>query len=131
MVRFVSHADRLYDHIEASFRAAVYDVQREMMANAPVRTGDMRRRIRVEWLGRDRARVGLSHPGARMREFGGTIFPRRSAYLVFKTRDGQWRRAKQVTQRPGGYSQGFKPWIRPAGAKFRQFITQRLRTRYR
>lgn len=126
-MRVISTPQRLFDNNRRAFRAAVLEVQGEMMAHAPVRTGDMRRRVTVEWLSDLRARVGLRHPGARIREFGGTIVARRARYLRFKTRDGHWVQVRQVTQRPGGYSQGHVPWIRPAGRRFGEFLAKHLR----
>lgn len=125
-MRLESYRERVLGKVESTFRAAVLDTHADMVAHAPVRTGDMRRRVQIQWLGRLRARIGLNHPGARMREFGGTITAKRGRYLTFKTRDGNWVRVRQVTQRPGGYSQGFRPWIRPAGRRFGQHWRRHL-----
>lgn len=126
-MKIVSYPERLLDRTPRAFRAAVLDVQREAQRNAPVRTGDFRRRIESIFLGRLLARVGSRHPGTRIREFGGTIRAKNAPFLHFKTRSGGWVKVRQVTQRPGGYSQGFTPWLRPAGARFAEFMTRRLR----
>jgi hypothetical protein len=127
---FISYRAQFLAKIDRAFKASVLDVQLEAMANAPVRTGDLRRRIHVAWLGPRRAKVGTDHPGGKMREFGGTIVARRVRFLHFKTRDGHWVKVRQVTQRPGGYSQGFRPWLRPAGRRFGEFMTRHLRERF-
>jgi hypothetical protein len=126
-MRLISYRAQFLAKHQRAFRAAVFDVQRQAMANAPVRTGDFRRRIHVDWLGPLRARVGTDHPGGRMREFGGTIVARTKQYLHFKTRDGHWVKVRRVFQRPGGYSQGFRPWLRPAGRRFGEFMRNQLR----
>jgi len=127
-MKIVSHRDEFLRRTEAAFKAAVYDVQLEAMKNAPVDTGDLRRRIHANFLGPLRAVVGTDHPGGKMREFGGTIRAHSKPYLVFFwKRRGRWVKVKQVTQRPGGYSQGFRPWLRPAGRKFGEFLTRHLR----
>ena len=126
-MRVVSRPEILQQQAERAFKAAVLDVQREAMRNAPVRTGDLRRRVQAVFDSATRARVGLRHPGARIREFGGTIVAKRAAFLHFKTRDGRWVKVRSVTQRPGGYSQGHQPWLRPAGARFGEFFVNRLR----
>lgn len=124
---FISYRRQFLAKVDRAFKAAVHDVQLDAMANAPVRTGGLRTRIHIAWLGPRRALVGTDHPGGKMREFGGTIRARRSAWLHFKTRSGQWVKVKQVTQRPGGYSQGFRPWLRPAGKRFPEFMARHLR----
>lgn len=127
-----SHPERLLGRVPEAFGRAVFDVEREAKRNAPVGItgGDFRRRIRTEWLGPLQARVGTDHPGGRIREFGGTIVAKTKKYLHFyDKRHGTWVMKRQVTQRPGGYSQGFRPWLRPAGGRFGEFFVKHLRGR--
>lgn len=131
-MRFISYRERFLAGLPRAFKAAVFDVQLQAMRNAPVGLGggDFRRRIHIDWLGPMLARVGTDHPGGRIREFGGTIRARRKAYLhFFSRRSGRWVKVRQVTQRPGGYSQGFQPWLRPAARRFGEFMTRHLRSR--
>lgn len=126
-MRFISLADKLLRIAPQAHRAATLDVQQLAMRNAPVRTGDFRRRIRAEFFGEFRSRVGTDHPGGRIREFGGVIRAVRKRFLHFKTRDGRWVKVRQVTQRPGGYSNGFRPWLRPAAYEYPRFMAHHLR----
>ncbi len=59
-------------------------------------SGDLARSINYKITG-NRVAVGSNLPYAAIHEFGGTIKVKNAPLLVFKTLDGAWRRAKQVT----------------------------------
>lgn len=96
--------------LEAAVRAGALPFQTAAQANAPVLSGTLRRSIHTEVERRGdevRARVGTNLPYARQREYGGTIRPVRGPYLMWRTPDGRFVRARSVTQRA-------TPYLRPA-----------------
>lgn len=101
---------------------------------APVREGTLHASITWEWTGREgdnlRARFGSALRYAAMRELGGVIRPVRAKRLVWRDMEGRWHSAKEVVQVPGGRkgtAKHGKPYIRPAGERFGEFMDKHLK----
>jgi phage gpG-like protein len=71
--------------------------------------------------------VGSALRYARMREFGGVIRPVRRPRLAWRSPLYGFRTALMVTQRPGGRTNGWKPWMRPAVAQYPDLMEQEVR----
>ena len=137
------HAPLIREVWQAHDRA-VQDVVGDAKENAPVGMtsgigiggfnlqgglrGSITNRPVVRHDGEHRDAVGSSARHAAMREFGGTIRPVRAQMLSWvDPATGKRIFAKQVTQRPGGPRQGYRPWLRPAGDKYPQYMERHLR----
>lgn len=127
-------------HVDTAFRRAGDECAGEARRNAPVGVsrglklnagdvqGGLRASITFEVTGRLSGRMGSPVRHAMMREFGGTIIPIRKKLLSWiDPVTGQRIFAKRVVQRPGGARNGYRPFIRPAGDKFPQYIEDHLR----
>lgn len=115
--------------VERALTAAALPIANAAKANAPYRTGNLRRSIHIgghEELTPDfqnTTGTGIEEPEvspsrvvmyvgtnvvyARQREYGGTIRARNAPFLVWQDEDGTWRRARAVTQEA-------TPYLRPA-----------------
>jgi hypothetical protein len=115
---------------KAAFVGALEDTARHVARHAPRDKGTLAASIYSQvYAGPGlRGKVASSdNPGkVRMRQFGGTIVARNGGYLVFRTRDGRWHSVRQVTQRPGGPSNGYRPLFEPA-EDFFDYFAARLR----
>lgn len=109
-------------------RNAPVSVSRGMKLNAGDVQGGLRASLTFEATGHLQGRAGSPVRYAMQREFGGTILPVRKRFLSWVDPvTGQRVFAKRVHQRPGGARQGYKPFIRPAGDRFPEFMTDHLR----
>lgn len=140
-MKFVSHAVRLTSRTRPAAKLAGEDTARRVAKLAPRGIGSGRHmadEVAFELTsapsgGTVRGRVVVhDKPGkVYMREFGGEIHPRPGRPLVFYSlRQGRWVTIKAprfVRQRPGGYSQGFQPWLRKSGGIFADAVEARLR----
>ena len=88
-------------------------------ARAPRKTGRLARSIRPRRVAKSAWSVGSDVIYARIHEFGGTIVPKKSRFLVFQV-NGRWVRAKSV-HIPA------RPYIRPALAESGRFIRDEFR----
>jgi hypothetical protein len=124
-MRFESHAEQVFEGIDAAFEAAVLDTrdEAERIARQHSRTGKFAGSIEASEVeqvgGRLEARIGSPLVSARAKEKGAFIQAKNKPTLIIKTKDG-WRRPKQVRLVP-------HPAVTPAGRKFGEFMAERLR----
>lgn len=98
------------------------DVQGGLRASI---TAETPRKVGGDWF----SRFGSALRYAMQREFGGVILPVRKKVLSWQDPEtGEWHFAKRVAQLPGGKRQGNKPWLRPAGDRFPEFMEDHLRS---
>lgn len=129
--------------VEIAFRRASEEVRGEAARNAPVSVsrglklnagnvqGGLRASLAVSEVHHDgqgwHSRVGSALRYAMQREYGGVILPVRKKLLSWiDPITGVRRFARRVNQRPGGPRQGYKPWLRPAGDRFPEFMDDHL-----
>jgi hypothetical protein len=141
-MKLITHYDVVEQHFETAFARAVEETVGEARLNAGVSVsrglklnagdvqGGFRASITSQKTGHLSARVGTGHRGGMMREHGGTILPVRKKVLSWVDPvTGERRFAKRVTQLPGFIRSrtGRGPWLKPAGDKFEQFMTDHLK----
>lgn len=125
----ISSPERIHDVNRISFGMALTDTARDVARQAPRDKGDLAASIyATAYAGQLRGKVASSDiPGkVRMRQFGGTIRAKAGGYLRFRTKDGRWHSVRQVTQRPGGPSNGYRPLFEPV-AEFGRHMAARIR----
>lgn len=127
-MNLVSYADRLEIRIEAAFDAAVDDTMFEAqdIAERHSRTGKFADSItRTELVvseGKLEARIGSPLASAKAKEKGAYIVPVKAPKLVFDAGQGI-RKVDSVRLAP-------QPAVTPAGRRFAEFMTKRLRERH-
>lgn len=139
-MKLVTDHDAVLRNSSLAFRRAGDEVAGEARRNAPVSVsrglklnagdvqGGLRASITFEQSGPLSGRVGSPVRHAMMREFGGVILPVRKKLLSWiDPVTGKRVFAKRVVQKPGGPRQGYKPWLRPAGEKFGEFMEDHLK----
>lgn len=146
-MKFVSHRDDIVGHVKQAFVRAVEDVVGDARENAPVSVsrglklnagtvqGGLRASITWRWNNGAsfdsktwKAQVGSGLRYAAQREFGGEIRPVRAKLLHWiDPVTGKHRFAKRVRQSPGGPRQGHRPWLRPAGDRFPEFMDEHVK----
>ncbi len=127
-MRLVTNYQPLYQGIELAFARATDEVVGQAKRNAPVGvSGGLRGSISATKTGNLSARVGSPLRYAMMREYGGTIRAVRKPFLKWRDPStGRWYQKRSVVQRPGGPRQGYKPWLRPAGDRFPEFMNDHM-----
>jgi phage gpG-like protein len=114
--------DELQDELGMSLRDGLEWAKARARKLVRVQSGRLRRSIytrvlktRNGWSGT----LGSDAPHANIREFGGTIRAKNKAFLMFRTRSGQFVQVKQVTQKA-------TPYMRPAIRQSRADIVREL-----
>lgn len=117
-------------HQQAHGRA-VQRVLGLMRRNAPVDMGRLRGSLTNRPVLRTDTRsvdmVGSALRYARIRELGGVIVPVRAKRLVWRDKAGGWHSATRVVQRPGGPSNGYRPYGGPAVAQYPRIMAEEVR----
>lgn len=128
--------ENLYEDVNSAFMRAMGETVSLADELAPVDEGTLHASITWEWITRStdslKARFGSALRYAAIRELGGVIRPVRKKLLVWKDHEGRWHAAKQVIQQPGGRKGSAKygkPYLRPAGEKWPEFMEKQLRAR--
>ena len=123
-----AHARATDEVVGLMRRNAPVSVSRGAKLNAGSVQGGLRASLTYEAESPRHGRAGSAVRHAMMREFGGVIIPVRKKLLHWiDPVTGEHRFAKRVVQKPGGPRQGYKPFIRPAGDKYPEFMTDHLR----
>lgn len=126
--------DGLYRDVEQAFSSAMEDTVGLADELAPVDQGILHASITWRWVERSqdrlRASFGSAVRYAAIRELGGIIRPVRAKRLFWRDSEGRGHSAKVVIQVPGGKKgspKHGKPYLRPAGEKFPEFMEKHLR----
>jgi hypothetical protein len=95
-------AERVRFAAPAAVDAGLHELERAAKQAAAVRSGAMRRGVQVSparptGAGTFRGAVGPTVIYSRIQDLGGTIYPKRGPYLVFRTADGALIHARKVT----------------------------------
>lgn len=123
----LAHARATDEVVGLMRREAPVSVSRGAKLNAGGVQGGLRASLTYEAEGPRHGRAGSPVRHAMMREFGGVIVPVRKKLLSWVDPvTGVRRFAKRVVQRPGGPRQGYKPFIRPAGDKYPEYMNDHL-----
>lgn len=124
-MNLISYADRLHLAVANAFDAAVDDTLEEAVRNAErySKSGkfadSLQRTDPVESTDRLEARIGSPLRSARAKERGAYIAAEKAKHLVFDA--GQGVRKATAVRIPA------QPAVTPAGRRFREFMTGRLR----
>jgi hypothetical protein len=135
-MKFVSHRDRLEDDVRGAFHQAMEDTVGDADENAPVDEGTLHASITWDMISESKsnmkARFGSALRYAAIREKGGTIRPVRARLLAWRGDDGKMHFARDVHQKPGGKkgsTKHGKPYLKPAGERFGEFMDRALKRR--
>lgn len=97
--------------LEDAARSGALVIEAEAKTLAPVKTGNLRRSIHTETVGRSSSQVqvavGTDAVYAAQVEYGGIIVPKRKRMLAWQDQGGVWHFARRVSQKP-------HPYMRPA-----------------
>jgi hypothetical protein len=124
----LAHRRAVDEVVGLAKRNAPVGVSRGLKLNAGSVQGGLRGSITADHFGPLSSRVGSPMRYAMMREYGGVILPvRRKLLSWIDPTTGRRIFAKRVVQRPGGPRQGYKPWLRPAGDRYPEFMDDHLK----
>lgn len=127
-MKFQATPEALLDEIGTAFGLAIGDVLEEAQRIAPERTGKYRRSLRLAPVSVEGQRlvsaIGSPLASARPKEKGAYITARKAPWLAIPFGDGTIRKVKSV-RLPAS------PVVGPAGARFPEFLTRRLREQQR
>jgi hypothetical protein len=131
---FKSNRREIDANQKLAFRRANEDVVGQADENAPVRDGHLHASITWKMLldgsNEMKSRFGSALRYAAIRELGGVIYPVRAKRLVWRDYEGRFHASKKVVQAPGGRRgspKHGKPYLKPAGEKFGEFMDKHLK----